>query len=67
MIVDALKEKKAANKVDNGGMTRQEARDAARPYIGGTGLIDDVLKSMNNVLAGGYIVRRAVNTSTRVL
>ncbi|KAK3039344.1 hypothetical protein RJ639_028744 [Escallonia herrerae] len=71
VIVDALKEKKVANKSSNGGngsgMIRQEARDAARQHIGDTGLIDHVLKAMNNVIVGGYIVRRAVNPSTRVL
>lgn len=32
-----------------------------------TGLIDYVLKSMNNVVVGGLVVRRAMNPSTRVL
>lgn len=50
MIVDALKEKKATKKFGNGRMTRQEAREAARLHIEGRGLIDHVLKSMNNVL-----------------
>ncbi|KAL3845091.1 hypothetical protein ACJIZ3_002494 [Penstemon smallii] len=67
VIVDALKEKKSANSISNWGMTRQEARDAARLHIGDTGLIDHVLKSMNNVIIGNYIVRRAVNRSTRIL
>ncbi|XP_047312803.1 PHD finger protein MALE MEIOCYTE DEATH 1 [Impatiens glandulifera] len=67
VIVDALKEKKAFNKFKNCSMTRQEARDAARLHIGDTGLIDYVLKSLNNVIVGGQIVRRAVNPSTRVL
>ncbi|KAA8547684.1 hypothetical protein F0562_004113 [Nyssa sinensis] len=67
VIVNALKEKKATSKPSHGGMTRQEARDAARLHIGDTGLLDYVLKSMNNVIVGGYIVRRAVNPSTRIL
>ncbi|KAL6959625.1 hypothetical protein U1Q18_039779 [Sarracenia purpurea var. burkii] len=67
VIVEALKEKKATNNSANAGMTRQEARDAARLHIGDTGLIDYVLKSMNNVIVGGMVVRRAVNPSTRVL
>ncbi|XAR73574.1 hypothetical protein NMG60_11007585 [Bertholletia excelsa] len=67
VIVNALKEKRALSKYSNAGMTRQEARDAARLHIGDTGLIDYVLKSMNNVVVGGQIVRRAVNPSTRVL
>lgn len=48
VIVEALKEKKAANNVCSCGMTRQEARDAARLHIGDTGLIDHVLKVMKN-------------------
>lgn len=67
VVVDALKEKRATNKAVNAGMTRQEARDAARLHIGDTGLIDYVLKSMNNVVVGGLVVRRAMNPSTRVL
>ncbi|XP_009789304.1 PHD finger protein MALE MEIOCYTE DEATH 1 [Nicotiana sylvestris] len=67
VIVDALKEKKATNRFGSCGMSRQEARDAARLHIGDTGLIDYVLKSMNNVIVGGYVVRRAVNRATRVL
>ncbi|KAL4569211.1 hypothetical protein LXL04_024846 [Taraxacum kok-saghyz] len=60
VVVDALKEKKS-------GMSRQEVRDTARQHIGDTGLIDYVLKSMNNVIVGGYVVRRAVNSCTGVL
>lgn len=66
IIVNALKEKKE-NKFSHGGMSRQEVRDAARLHIGDTGLLDYVLKSMNNVIVGSYIVCRAVNPSTRVL
>ncbi|XP_057972662.1 PHD finger protein MALE MEIOCYTE DEATH 1 [Malania oleifera] len=66
IIVNALKEKKA-DRSSHGGMTRQEVRDAARLHIGDTGLLDYVLKSMNNVIVGSYIVRRAVNPSNRVL
>ncbi|KAI3451327.1 hypothetical protein Pfo_007992 [Paulownia fortunei] len=67
VIVEALKEKRAANNVGSCGMTRQEARDAARLHIGDTGLIDHVLKVMNNVIVGNYVVWRAVNRSTKVL
>lgn len=67
VIVDALKEKKQENKSGSYGMTRQEVRDAARAHIGDTGLIDHVLKSMNNVIVGSYVVHRAVNRATRVL
>lgn len=48
-------------------MTRQNARDAARMHIGDTGLLDYVLKSMNNVIVGSHLVRRAVNPKTRIL
>lgn len=66
VIVDALKERKA-DKSSSGGMTRQEVRDAARLHIGDTGLLDYVLKSLNNVIVGNHIVRRAVNSSSRIL
>uniref|UniRef100_A0A6N2KKH5 PTC1-like winged helix-turn-helix domain-containing protein n=1 Tax=Salix viminalis TaxID=40686 RepID=A0A6N2KKH5_SALVM len=49
IILNALKEKKE-NKFSHGGMSRQEVRDAARLHIGDTGLLDYVLKSMNNVI-----------------
>ncbi|XP_027177678.1 PHD finger protein MALE MEIOCYTE DEATH 1 [Coffea eugenioides] len=67
VIVDALREKKAANRFRSSVMNRQEVRDAARQQIGDTGLIDYVLKSLNNVVVGGYIVRRMVNRATRKL
>lgn len=66
IIVNALKEKKE-KKFRHGGMSRQEVQDAARLHIGDTGLLDYVLKSMNNVIVGSHIVCRAVNPSTRVL
>lgn len=66
VIVSALKEKKEQN-CGHSGMTRQDVRDAARLHIGDTGLLDYVLKSMNNVIIGNYIVRRAVNPTSRIL
>ncbi|CAJ1970876.1 unnamed protein product [Sphenostylis stenocarpa] len=66
VIVDALKENKAV-KPASGGMARQDVRDAARLHIGDTGLLDYVLKSLNNVIVGNYVVRRMVNPSTRIL
>lgn len=48
-------------------VTRQEVRDAARNYIGDTGLLDYVLKSLGNHIVGNYIVRRMVNPVTKVL
>ncbi|KAL9243829.1 hypothetical protein vseg_017671 [Gypsophila vaccaria] len=67
IIVDALKEHKEISKFRKSGMTRQEVRDAARAHIGDTGLLDYVLKSMNNVIVGDYIVRRHTNTVNKVL
>lgn len=67
VIVEALKEKKASNKGGRGGMSRQDVRDAARLHIGDTGLLDFVLKSLNNFMVGNHVVRRAVNPSTRIL
>ncbi|KAG6392692.1 hypothetical protein SASPL_146916 [Salvia splendens] len=67
VIAEALKEKRAAKNIGSSGMTRQEARDAARLHIGDTGLIDHVLKAMNNVIVGDHIVSRSVNRTTKVL
>lgn len=68
VIVNALKEKKEqVLGSGNCGMTRQEVRDSARLHIGDTGLLDYVLKSMNNVVVGNHIIRRAVNPMTRIL
>ncbi|XP_028784612.1 PHD finger protein MALE MEIOCYTE DEATH 1-like [Neltuma alba] len=66
VIVDALKENKA-NSSCSGGMTRQDVRDAARLHIGDTGLLDYVLKSLNNMIVGNCVVRRMVNPTTRIL
>ncbi|KAF3793799.1 PHD finger protein MALE STERILITY 1 [Nymphaea thermarum] len=48
-------------------VSRQQVRDSARAYIGDTGLLDFVLKSLGNQVIGNYVVRRAVNPVTRVL
>ncbi|XP_042490006.1 PHD finger protein PERSISTENT TAPETAL CELL 1 [Macadamia integrifolia] len=61
VIVDALR------KAENRWVSRQEVRDAARVYIGDTGLLDFVLKSLGNHIVGNYIVRRSVNPVTKVL
>lgn len=61
--MNQLKEKKA-DKFGHEGMTRQEVKNAARLYIGDTGLLDYVLKSMSNVIVGSYVVRHAVNPTT---
>ncbi|XP_038985288.1 PHD finger protein PERSISTENT TAPETAL CELL 1 [Phoenix dactylifera] len=61
VIVEALKKSQFK------WVTRQEVRDAARNYIGDTGLLDYVLKSLGNHIVGNYIVRRMVNPVTKVL
>ncbi|KDP25820.1 hypothetical protein JCGZ_22542 [Jatropha curcas] len=66
VIVSALKEKRT-DKFSQQGMTRQDVRDAARMHIGDTGLLDYVLKSMNNVIVGNHVVHRAMNLETRIL
>ncbi|OVA08645.1 zinc finger protein [Macleaya cordata] len=48
-------------------VSRQEVRDAARAYIGDTGLLDFVLKSLGNQIVGNFVVRRTVNPVTKVL
>ncbi|XP_022877144.1 PHD finger protein MALE STERILITY 1 isoform X1 [Olea europaea var. sylvestris] len=48
-------------------VSRQEVRDAARAYIGDTGLLDFVLKSLGNHIVGKYFVRRCLNPVTKVL
>ncbi|KAF6171436.1 hypothetical protein GIB67_028087, partial [Kingdonia uniflora] len=60
VIVEALKERQ-------GGMSRQEVKDAARLHIGDTGLLDFVIKSINNYIVGNYVVLRTLYPSTRVL
>lgn len=61
VIVEALRS------CDKKWLPRQDVRDAARVYIGDTGLLDFVLKSLGNRIVGNYIVRRAVNPITKVL
>ncbi|XP_042474520.1 PHD finger protein PERSISTENT TAPETAL CELL 1-like isoform X1 [Zingiber officinale] len=57
-------------KLKNSGLqwvTRQAIRDAARAYVGDTGLLDYVLKTLGDRVFAGYIVRRKVNPITRLL
>nr|AXF35970.1 transcription factor male sterility 1 [Tapiscia sinensis] len=61
VIVEALK------RAEFRWVTRQEVRDAARTYIGDTGLLDFVLKSLGNHIVGNYLVRRSLNPVTKVL
>ncbi|XP_044397648.1 PHD finger protein PERSISTENT TAPETAL CELL 1 [Triticum aestivum] len=63
-VVDALRRSEAPA---TRWVTRQEVRDAARTYIGDTGLLDFVLKSLGNHIVGNYVVRRAMNPVTKVL
>ncbi|XP_050379289.1 PHD finger protein MALE MEIOCYTE DEATH 1 [Argentina anserina] len=66
VVVNALIEKKEKDS-KNGGMARQDVRDAARLHIGDTGLLDYVLKSLNNVVVGNHIVCRSMNPTTHIL
>ncbi|XP_022738435.1 PHD finger protein MALE STERILITY 1 [Durio zibethinus] len=61
VIVEALK------RAEFKWVSRQEVRDAARAYIGDTGLLDFVLKSLGNHIVGNYLVRRCLNPVTKVL
>ncbi|KAK7274834.1 hypothetical protein RIF29_15933 [Crotalaria pallida] len=61
VIVEALK------RTELRWISRQEVRDAARAYIGDTGLLDFVLKSLGNHIVGNYLVRRSLNPVTKVL
>lgn len=61
VIIDSLK------RAEFRWISRQEVRDAARAYIGDTGLLDFVLKSLGNHIVGNYLVRRCLNPVTKVL
>ncbi|KAI4357393.1 hypothetical protein L6164_001344 [Bauhinia variegata] len=61
VIVEALR------RAEYKWISRQEVRDAARAYIGDTGLLDFVLKSLGNHVVGNYLVRRSLNPVTKVL
>lgn len=61
VVVEALK------RAEFRWVSRQEVRDAARIYIGDTGLLDFVLKSLGNHVVGNYLVRRTLNPVTKVL
>ncbi|XP_031249325.1 PHD finger protein MALE STERILITY 1-like [Pistacia vera] len=61
VIVEALKSSESR------WVSRQEVRDVARAYIGDTGLLDFVLKSLGNHIVGKYLVRRSLNPVTKVL
>ncbi|KAK4350259.1 hypothetical protein RND71_029572 [Anisodus tanguticus] len=66
VIVNFLKENQA-NVGRNCGMTRHDLRNEARKFIGDTGLIDFVLKSIRCFALGNQIVRRSINPTTKLL
>ncbi|KAL5551849.1 hypothetical protein UlMin_002025 [Ulmus minor] len=66
VIVSALKERKEKDS-SHGGVCRKDLRDAARLHIGDTGLLDYVLKSLDNVVVGNQIVRRITTQGTRTV
>nr|GLL32329.1 PHD finger protein MALE MEIOCYTE DEATH 1-like [Ipomoea trifida] len=59
-IVDILKTHNG-----NGSMSRKELRDKAREHVRDTGLIDFLLKSMNNSVVGNHVVYRSRNSLTK--
>ncbi|XP_052205233.1 PHD finger protein MALE STERILITY 1 [Diospyros lotus] len=61
VIVEALK------RAEFKWISRQEVRDVARAYVGDTGLLDFVLKSLGNHIVGNYLIRRSLNPVTKVL
>lgn len=61
VVVEALK------RAEFRWVPRQHVRDVARAYIGDTGLLDFVLKSLGNHVVGKYFVRRCLNPVTKVL
>ncbi|KAL1803478.1 hypothetical protein DCAR_0935177 [Daucus carota subsp. sativus] len=67
VIVNILKVNKAML-IGSGAMSRQELRDEATQDIADTGLIDFVLKSINNYsMIGNEIISRVKNPSTRLI
>lgn len=67
VIVNILKVNKAMA-TSSGAMSRQELRDGARQYISDTGLIDFVLKSINNYsMIRNQIISCVKNPSTRLI
>ncbi|KAA8529835.1 hypothetical protein F0562_034361 [Nyssa sinensis] len=66
VIVNVLKVKKAATD-GKSTMSRQDLREAARQYIGDTGLLDFVLKSIKSFTVDNQIVHRSINPSTKLL
>ncbi|KAJ0007208.1 hypothetical protein Pint_30236 [Pistacia integerrima] len=67
VIVNVLLEKKTEKFGRSGMSRRKQEKQLARKQIDDTGLLDYVLKSMNNVIVGDHIMHRPVNPSTRLL
>ncbi|KAF8734320.1 hypothetical protein HU200_014544 [Digitaria exilis] len=62
VVVDTLREHANGRKI-----SRQAVRDAARGAIGDTGLLDFVIKSLNDTVVGNHIVRRVPDPENRLL
>ncbi|KAI3936878.1 hypothetical protein MKW98_020583 [Papaver atlanticum] len=60
VIVAALKARKS-------GMNRKELKEEAKAGVGDTGLLDFVLKSINGMIFGNFVVRRTKNPVTNLL
>ncbi|KAK9063803.1 hypothetical protein SSX86_017675 [Deinandra increscens subsp. villosa] len=67
VIANILKDHKVMNLGRNGAMSRKDLRNMASRYIGDTGLIDFVLKSIDNLVIGNQIVSRTKNPLTRLM
>ncbi|KAL8218546.1 hypothetical protein R6Q57_021919 [Mikania cordata] len=67
VIANILKEHKSLSTERNGAMSRKDLRNMASKYVGDTGLIDFVLKSIDNLVIGNQIVSRTKNPLTRLM
>ncbi|XP_071687303.1 PHD finger protein At2g01810-like [Rutidosis leptorrhynchoides] len=66
VIANILKEHKVFSNGRNRPMLRKDLRDMASKFVGDTGLIDFVLKSVDNLVVGKHIVTRRKNPITRL-
>ncbi|KAJ0553459.1 putative chromatin regulator PHD family [Helianthus annuus] len=67
VIANILKDHKVLNPGRNGAMSRKDLRNMASKYVGDTGLIDFVLKSIDNLVVGNHIISRTKNPLTRLM
>ncbi|XP_076914230.1 PHD finger protein At2g01810-like [Bidens hawaiensis] len=67
IIANILKDHKVMNIGRSGAMSRKDLRDMASKYVGDTGLIDFVLKSVDNLVVGDQIMTRMKNPLTRLM